>query len=221
MIEGNRNQTNNLLDLLLALKENIMRDTSVADFGKVTKVSEDGKYICDLINTNETVVCISFGISASVDDVVLILFTDTDFRVNLKSIQQGRESSEVNTVHRHSKNYGVIISNGTSSGPQITIDNMLSLISENPVQNKVLTLKINQMEATTEDKVPKQLTFASTDTTNKDSKFLYVDSQNETNRCKRVSLQQIKNMNTKILTNDDPSDDIDTIDDNDYIFSLN
>lgn len=106
-VNGNKNLNNGFLDVLMALKKNTMKNTRVAEIGIV----EDSTNLkCSLLNNSSTYIqCTKLSsVTVNKGDVVLILFTDTDFRNNLKRINDNLKPLEVTEVN-HSINYGVII----------------------------------------------------------------------------------------------------------------
>lgn len=107
---GNAGQTSNLLDVALALKENIFRTLNCADVLMVNEVNDDS-YVCTKLNDSSLAFnCIALsGQSYQQGDIVLCIFADTDFRVNLTKVQNGKKPSQFITLDRHSLSYGVII----------------------------------------------------------------------------------------------------------------
>ena len=109
-ITGNQNVSSDFLRVLMALKSNVMKDTNVAEIAIVSQINGD-EISCNLLNDNNIkVVCVSLhGISINEGDVVLIIFTNTDFRTNLKRYKQSQATYKIEADTLHSKNYGVII----------------------------------------------------------------------------------------------------------------
>ena len=112
--EGHANQTPTLLTVLNALKENINRDLNVCCLAVITQVFNDGTAMCQ-----EFAASISFqayylrGMNEELQqgDVVVVLFSDKDFRSNLKNFQGGSatftQNSDFETLH--TKANGIII----------------------------------------------------------------------------------------------------------------
>lgn len=107
---GNQNVSSDFLKVLMALKSNIMKDLNVAEIAIVSQKNGD-EINCYLLNDNNVrVVCISLhNVTVNEGDIVLIIFTNTDFRTNLKKYKQNRATYKVEADTLHSKNYGVII----------------------------------------------------------------------------------------------------------------
>ena len=106
---GNKVTNDDFLQVLLALKENIMKATGVAEVCQAVNVS-DGVYSCKTISSGTNVECYPLqGLEVNIDDVVVVLFTDTDFRANLKRIKNGKETQAVKEGTLHAKDCGIII----------------------------------------------------------------------------------------------------------------
>ena len=106
---GNKVSRHTLIDTLLALKKNTMQNTNVAEVCKIIEVRTD-TIKCEVINTGLTLFCSSLqNLSLQVDDIVLVIFTDTDFRVNLTRLKQGQQVGKVSSETLHSSNYGIVI----------------------------------------------------------------------------------------------------------------
>ena len=107
--KGNRVPSSDFLQVLLALKGNIMRDLNVADIAIVDK--DDGPIRCKLLNNEEIKIeCEKLkGLTIAKDDLVLVLFTNSDFRNNLKQIRNNQKPQKTSSQSLHNKNYGVII----------------------------------------------------------------------------------------------------------------
>lgn len=100
--------SSDFLKVLLALKANINKDLKVADVAKVIQISNDSVN-CQIITDNTNVSCIALqNIALSIGDTVLILYTDSDFRTNLKRIKENQATQTVSS-ELHTKNYGVIV----------------------------------------------------------------------------------------------------------------
>ena len=107
-ISGNQNNTNDFLEILLALKRNINKNLNVADVAQIININ--GKISCKLLSTNETIECIALqNLSLEKGDVVLILYCDTEFQTNLMRIKNNSITKENTSKIYHSKSYGIII----------------------------------------------------------------------------------------------------------------
>lgn len=112
--EASANQTPTLLQVLMALKDNISRDLSVCTVAMVTQINNDGTAMCQ-----EFTESISFqahylrGMETELQqgDAVVVLYADKDFRSNLKNYKQGSysftQNSEFETLHTRAN--GIII----------------------------------------------------------------------------------------------------------------
>jgi hypothetical protein len=106
--QGNQNNTNDFLEILLALKRNINKNLNVADVAQVINI--DDEIYCKLLSTNETIKCIKLEhLNLKKGDVVLILYCNTEFKTNLIRIQNGSIPKENTSNVYHSKSYGIII----------------------------------------------------------------------------------------------------------------
>ncbi len=104
-------QQTDLLDVLLALEERIMRRLQVASFGIVTKLDTLKKQcyvrtfpIDEEDKSSETVCVYSDSLEADllVGSVVIVLYMDKDFRKNLQLVLGGDKLSRLassNTLH--------------------------------------------------------------------------------------------------------------------------
>lgn len=98
------------LSVLLTLKENIMFNLNVAEVMVVERIDED-KVIChDINNDTHTWTCFKLkGLEVNEDDLVVVIFTNTDFRTNLKKVQNDSQTQNGNPECLHSKDCGIII----------------------------------------------------------------------------------------------------------------
>ena len=98
------------MSLLLTLKENIMFNTNVAEVMIVKNI--DSKYIyCSEINNDKHIYpCYKLkDLTVNENDCVLVLFTNTDFRLNLEKLKLGQEIQNGNERCEHKKDYAIII----------------------------------------------------------------------------------------------------------------
>lgn len=109
-ITGNKIVTSDFLRVLLALKENIMKDLHVAEICKVTSVSDNQIIVNPINNLDFKIFCISLeNIQVNINDIVIVLFTNNDFRKNLKRLKSNLNPQKDNTITLHSLEYGIII----------------------------------------------------------------------------------------------------------------
>lgn len=111
-ITGNKNTDSSFLNVLMALKQNTMKDLNVADIAIITQVKDDYNIYCKSLNNSSNIIVatkLSTITDLDKDDIVLILYTNEDFRANLKRIKNGQVIQNTTSSNLHSKNYGVII----------------------------------------------------------------------------------------------------------------
>lgn len=104
-------QQTDLLDVLLALEERIMRRLQVASFGIVTNLDTSKKqcyvrtFPIDEEDKSSEIVCVysdSLEADLVVGSVVIVLYMDKDFRKNLQLVLSGDKLSRLassNTLH--------------------------------------------------------------------------------------------------------------------------
>lgn len=112
MIEkGNQFVSSDFLRVLKALKENILIEINVADVCQVSSVSGTNEYLCRSISDESIVSAISLDANDTINvgDFVLVVFTNNDFRTNLKRVKAGLPSQGSESTERHSKAFGVIV----------------------------------------------------------------------------------------------------------------
>lgn len=106
---GNNIADDDFLKVLLALKDNVMRYCNVAEVCEVTSIVND-VYGCKIITTGQDIACYATTDKrVKVGDIVLVTFTNTDFRSLLKRIEnnQSKQYVEEDKV-LHTKDNGVI-----------------------------------------------------------------------------------------------------------------
>lgn len=106
---GNQNTTASFADVCIALKNNVMRNTHVAELVIVKSIGSTIK--CSLLtNPAQTIECIALsGLDVKVDDVMLTIFTLSDFRTNLTKLKRNQSISKIEKQTLHSINHGVLI----------------------------------------------------------------------------------------------------------------
>lgn len=110
-ITGNKGTNNfQLLDVLMTLKNNIMKDLNVCEICKVKEKKSDYEWLVTPIgNDNKKIICFDFCESEiNVDDIVLVVFTNTDNRINLNKIINNINTQNSESVELHSLDYGII-----------------------------------------------------------------------------------------------------------------
>lgn len=101
--------SSDFLRVLLALKENIMRDLNVAEVCRIQNI-EGSNYFCESLADQTVVNAMSLAnVNAAIGDYVLIVFCNRDFRANLKMASYRTDFPETENNQRHSNAFGVII----------------------------------------------------------------------------------------------------------------
>lgn len=115
--QGNRGiSKNDDLEVLLALKRNILRDLKVASLG-IVKSIKDNIIKVNLFPTytNESEITIDCyclkNLEVNKDNVVLVLFLDRNFIQNLNQKNNNQQLTKVDSknIELHSLKYGVVI----------------------------------------------------------------------------------------------------------------
>ena len=107
---NNENGSSSFTDLIDALRNNIMRNTNVADLVQVIQINDGTYKVQSITNTEVIIDCISLsGLTFQVNDIALILFTKNDFKTNLTKIKNGQTIATTDNKIMHSKAYGILI----------------------------------------------------------------------------------------------------------------
>ena len=107
--KGNEVNSKDFLEILFALKNNIMKDLNVCEVAQIESISS-GIYKCKILSTDEIITAIPLqNLQIVKNDVVVILFSNTDFRTNLKRIQNNNIGITDDTLNLHNKSFGIII----------------------------------------------------------------------------------------------------------------
>lgn len=109
MANGNNVVSSDFLKVLLALKENIMKDIHCSELAIVKSIAET-ECLCSLLsNENEKINAYKMpSLEVEVGDIVQIIFSDSNFRSNLQKYNNNK-SLQIVSNDRHSINNGVII----------------------------------------------------------------------------------------------------------------
>lgn len=107
---GNNTVSSDFLRVLLALKSNIMKDCNVSEVC-IVNAKEDDVYLCSPINDRKTTVyCHTLqNLDLRINDIVLVIFTNTDFRQNLKRFKANQQFVDISNDSTHSLNHGIVI----------------------------------------------------------------------------------------------------------------
>lgn len=107
--KGNEVNSKDFLEILFALKNNIMKDLNVCEVAQIESISNE-IYKCKILSTDEVITAIPLqNLQIVQNDVVVILFSNTDFRTNLKRIQHDNDGITDDTLNLHNKSFGIII----------------------------------------------------------------------------------------------------------------
>lgn len=109
-ITGNKVVSSDFLKVLLTLKNTIKKELNVAELGIVQRIDNDNIY-CTLLNNNQiNIQCIKLkDLELNIGDCVLIIFTNSNFKVNLLKYRNNQVTQVLNTNELHTTNNGVII----------------------------------------------------------------------------------------------------------------
>lgn len=107
--KGNEVNSKDFLEILFALKNNIMKDLNVCEVAQIESISS-AIYKCKILSTDEIITAVPLqNLQIAQNDVVVILFSNTDFRTNLKRIQNDNVAITDDTLNLHNKSFGIII----------------------------------------------------------------------------------------------------------------
>lgn len=109
-VDGNNIPASSLLEVLLALKQNTMKDLQVADIYKILSINNRKYYLQNINDDTNKIYAITIdGLSLHEQDVVLVLFTNTDYKINISRLQQNQKQQNIKEKNFHNFNYGIII----------------------------------------------------------------------------------------------------------------
>lgn len=147
---GNDVVSSDFLKVLLALKDNIMRDLHCNDIGIVVSTSGN-ECVCKLLsNPDIKISCTKINnIITDKDDVVFIAYTDINSKHNAKQLSDQKDLRNQTIGNKHAYENAVIVLNYSKqgSGEGVTVDSSFSTTSTNALQNKVITNRFNQVES--------------------------------------------------------------------------
>lgn len=108
---GNYTENTSILDLLKAVKANIFKTMCTSEVCVIREDFGDDTYRCEyLTDSNTFVVALKFAdLELSVGDVVLLVFTDRDYRASLNAYKSGQADTSVESTAYHQKQFGVIV----------------------------------------------------------------------------------------------------------------
>lgn len=147
---GNEVVSSDFLRVLLALKDNIMKDLHCNDIGIVTSVKEN-ICLCKLLSKPDvTVACTKVNnIITDVDDIVFIAYLDSNAKNNAQRLNNNQDLRDKTTGKLHAYENAVIVLNYSKqgSGEGVAVDSSFSTTSTNALQNRVITNRFNQVES--------------------------------------------------------------------------
>lgn len=108
---GNYTENTSFVDVLKAVKQNIFKTMQTAELCVVRESNGDGSYKCEFL-TNSQIFISAIGFQNAdiqVNDVVLVVFTGTDYRASLNAYKNGDANTSTTTLIYHQTQYGVIV----------------------------------------------------------------------------------------------------------------
>ena len=139
---GNEVVSSDFLRVLLALKDNIMKDLHCNDIGIVTSVKKN-ICLCKLLSKPDvTVACTKVNnIITDVDDIVFIAYLDSNAKNNTQRLNNNQDLRDKTTGKLHAYENAVIVLNYSKqgSGEGVAVDSSFSTTSTNALQNRDIT----------------------------------------------------------------------------------
>lgn len=110
MPHGNETENTSFLDVCFALKNNVFRTLNVADVCVVREIYTNS-FKCEYITNSDTYIeCVKLeSLTLKIDDVVLVVFTNNDFRASLNAYKSGQANTNATTQTFHDMKYGIIV----------------------------------------------------------------------------------------------------------------
>lgn len=107
---GNQFSHSDLIRVLLQLKTITISSIKVAEVCKVVNINNN-EIRCLTINTNETIYCNKLqDLVLQKNDIVLVIFTDTDFRQNLEKIKKEATTQIIDSkTNLHQISFGIVV----------------------------------------------------------------------------------------------------------------
>lgn len=110
MAHGNNTENSSFLDVCFALKNNVFRTLNVADVCVVREINEESLRCEYITDSNTSIECVKLqGLDIKVSDVVLVIFTNNDFRASLNAFKAGQSNTNSKTTSYHEKTYGIVV----------------------------------------------------------------------------------------------------------------
>lgn len=111
-ITGNRVSDSAFMSLVQAIISNVHRNIHTADIVLVKEVDDtERRYKCTrFANLDMIIYCTNLqGLQVKKNDIMLCIFTDTDYRKDIKEIANRREPYQRESETLHSLSYGILV----------------------------------------------------------------------------------------------------------------
>lgn len=148
---GNKVFSGDFLKVLLALKESIMKDIHCSELAIIKEVHTNNCN-CSLLSNPEIKINAykTKGTICRVGDIVLVAFSDNDFRSNLLKKDSNSQLQVIDSPIKHQLDYGIIISNLTIGlgGTNVKfIDDAINITNlSNLDLNRLSDQKLNELK---------------------------------------------------------------------------
>lgn len=110
MDRGNVTENTSFLDVCFALKNNVFRTMNVADVCIVREIKGNDIKCEYITNNGVAIICTKLqGLTLAINDVVLVVFTNNDFRASLNAIKANQTDTNFDGTDLHSNEFGVIV----------------------------------------------------------------------------------------------------------------
>lgn len=105
---GNKNATGDFRRVAQSIESKSQRNMHCVEVAQITSIT-GSEYQCKTLSQQHYFVAMALeGLTLHVNDTVVVVFCDTDFRINLKKIKSHMVISETEN-NLHSMSYGIII----------------------------------------------------------------------------------------------------------------
>lgn len=107
---GNYTDNTSFVDVLKTLKQNIFRTLYTAELAVVREIADEA-YKCEMLTNRQVYIsAIKFqDLDVQINDVVMIIFTGSDYRASLSAYKRGEADTSMSTSQFHQSKYGVIV----------------------------------------------------------------------------------------------------------------
>lgn len=139
---SNKVFSGDFLKVLLALKESIMKDIHCSELAIIKEVF-DNNCNCSLLSNPDIKINAyrTKGTRCRVGDIVLVAFSDNDFRSNLVKKDNNAKLQAIDSTVKHQLDYGIIISNLTIG----TGGTNVSFVDNKDIITQLSTLYMNRL----------------------------------------------------------------------------